>query len=173
MAHKKSACGQGVIHSGEDRPRVLQKRLNGVWKTDACGITLRGPLQYFTSDIRTLVCTRRQYWPTQPALPVQSDSKWSSCIWDSNDASPWSEVQSLIWLLLIEFWYHYWCHYLLASANKTRKYDCTLVVREGQKFPSLPTHCLNYSKWASSCFKWAQSHPWNCLCNLKILSRYL
>ncbi len=45
--------------------------------------------------------------------------------------------------------------------------------KEGQKFPSFPSHCLNYSKWASSCFEWAQSHPWNCLCNLKILSRYL
>jgi hypothetical protein len=25
--------------------------------------------------------------------------------------------------------------------------------REGRKFPSFPSHCLNYSKWASSCFK--------------------
>ena len=72
---------------------------------------------------------------------------------------------------------HSW--HLTWQLNKEDLDLCTWAFRlclcpgEGQKFPSFPSHCLNYSKWASSCFKWAQLHPWNCLCNLKILLRYL
>jgi hypothetical protein len=43
--------------------------------------------------------------------------------------------------------------------KRKKSIDLETVVREGRKFPSFPSHCLNYSKWASSRFRWAQSHP--------------
>ncbi len=63
---------------------------------------------------------------------------------------------------LLEFAGSRECYYRGArwSGNSLRassEYGVTL--REGRKFPSFPSHCLNYSKWDSSRFRWAQSHP--------------
>ena len=38
---KNSACGQGFIHSGEDRPNQGYEYLRKVRKSDACGQALR------------------------------------------------------------------------------------------------------------------------------------
>ncbi len=51
-------CGLPALHSSRLNPFLPRG-------------SFRGPLQYFTSDIHTLVCTQRQCCPTQPA-----HSKW-------------------------------------------------------------------------------------------------
>ncbi len=66
------------------------------------------------------------------------------------------------------------CEYMCASqrAHAVTGRPVSNFFLGGAEISFFPQPLHKLLKLASSCFKWAQSHPWNCLCNLKILSRY-
>jgi hypothetical protein len=83
--HKMATDGGGGVVYGSNNWLTLSR----------LGKRLVSVLQYFTSDLRTIVCIRTQCCPTQHAR--QSDSEWSPCIGDSSDAL----TSSIAWVLLL------------------------------------------------------------------------
>ena len=131
----KSKCGLAVEKGGNGWASELDwwhdfwhanivcyTKETSVLETTSLSISCPGALlvrflQYFTSDLRNIVCTSKQCCPTQHTHPT-----WLKMKPLHSRGLQWCidpELRSLFDLFTAtDMWYHYWCHYLLASANK-------------------------------------------------------